>query len=670
MSAAAFVHALSRRLRWRDGLWIASAALAAGALTAAVTALAAPAMSAASVLALAAAAAVVVIAAGTHRRHPAWAAPAVAQLAEARAPGLDNLLVTAVASAGMPALSPAIRDEITRQADGRVAALAPADFVPVRGAVVGAVLSVALAAAAVTWTLRPQVPAGRADHATGDRGSDALTMTVTVTVTPPSYLRTPPITLTDPAEVRVPAGGSLRLVVRTGLAAVTVEDVGGGAVTLDRGGEPGTFERSWAPAQSTTSAVIGRTGDGAAGASRLLAVTLVPDARPVVRVTRPGRDLRLPSTDLSLAIEVEATDDHAVAGLELRYVRMSGSGESFTFGEGRVPIADVTRDGPRLRGRVSWSLRPLGLDAGESLVYRVVARDDAPDAPPGESESYTIDIGAAFETTGAGAAVAEEDRRYAISQQMVIMHTERALAERGGTAAAAWLARTQAIAAEQRMVRAEVVFLSGGEVQDEVEEAAHAHELQEGRLENRGRAEMLRAMGEMSRAEALLTAGDARGALVVERRALAALLAAFDRRRYFLRTVPERSRIDAARRLTGDRRLASPGPRPAVERPDRLGDERALLLALAALDPAGPVPAATAARVAALQPGSPPWSQLAADLLAAPDETARRAAVTAIASALRDRVDSRRPPAAGAGSGRRDGLDGLWADEQRAGRRR
>ena len=60
------------------------------------------------------------------------------------------------------------------------------------------------------------------------------------------------------------------------------------------------------------------------------------------------------------------------------------------------------------------------------------------------------------------------------------------------------------------MVRAEVVFLGGGEIEDEVEEAAQSDELAEGRLQNTGRAEMLRAINAMSRAEAQLNDGRAR----------------------------------------------------------------------------------------------------------------------------------------------------------------
>ena len=667
MTAATFLAALVRRRRQHDILGVASIVAAAGAM--AWLGVGRVAGSRGGALALI----VVALVAGlatAWRRRAAWSVEAVATLAEARAPGLDNLLVTAAADAHMATLAPAIRDEIVRQADARVSALDTDAIVSLRRPALAAAMAAILAVVAIAMPVPGRSGATASLAAASDAGEGASTVAVTVTVMPPTYLRLASQTLSDPGDVVVPAGGTVRLVVRTALAAVSLAEAGGDAVAMTRAAEPGTFERTWTPAASTTYAIATSAADGTAGPTRLLALAVTPDARPTVRVTAPGRDVRLPAVAAPIPIVVEATDDHAVTGLELRWVRMSGSGESFTFGEGRLPIADLTRDGATLGGRLSWSLAPLALEAGESLVYRVVARDDAPGAPPGESESYTIDIGAAFETSGAGAALADEDRRYAISQQMVIVHTERAVAAQGADTADAWLTRTQGIAAEQRMVRAEVVFLGGGEVQDEVEEAAHGDELQEGRLENRGRVEMLRALGEMSRAEARLVAGDARGALVFERRALTALLAAFDRRRYFLRTVPERSRIDLTRRLSGDRRRAAPALRERPERADVLARERALLRDLANVDPGRPVPAALAARVAALAMGSPPWSALAARLVAAGDASARREVVREIGVALGGRATAGRAGAAPDRAVPRDVLDGLLVEERRTGARR
>jgi hypothetical protein len=182
------------------------------------------------------------------------------------------------------------------------------------------------------------------------------------------------------------------------------------------------------------------------------------------------------------------------------------------------------------------------------------------------------------------------------------------------------------------MVRAEVVFLGGGEVQDEVEEAAHSHELAEGRLQNTGRIEMLRAINAMSRAEAHLNDGRLDEALVFERQALASLERALDRRRYFLRTLPDRSRIDATRRLTGDRREARSWDRAtATTPPPALAAHRQLIKDLAA---GATVDASLAARITAIDPSSLDLQKAAVALVAAETDASRKQAVESAMAAL------------------------------------
>ena len=318
--------------------------------------------------------------------------------------------------------------------------------------------------------------------------------------------------------------------------------------------------------------------------SRVVLINVVPDSAPRVRIQKPGRDLAFTTPNQTVEVTIEADDAEGLRNLELRFTRMSGSGESFEFAEGQVPVRIHRASATRWTATANWSLDGIGLEDGDSLVYRAMVRDNNPSADWVPSESFTIDVGKRLEFAGAGFAVPDEDRRYAVSQQMVIMKTERLQAERGKHAADDWAEQTRFLAIEQRMVRSEVVFLSGGEVEDEVEEAAQSDELQEGRLENAGRAEMLRAINEMSRAEARLNAGDTVEALVFERAALKALQRAFDRRRYFLRTMPERARIDASRRLSGDRKDAQSFTRPsAPDTPDAVAAERALMADLVLL---------------------------------------------------------------------------------------
>src|SRR5262245_30049610 len=107
------------------------------------------------------------------------------------------------------------------------------------------------------------------------------------------------------------------------------------------------------------------------------------------------------------------------------------------------------------------------------------------------------------------------------------------------------------LAVEQRMIRAEFVFMLGGEVEDEEVEAEQSTELQEGRLQNRGQRDLRAATIAMSQAEKLLTGANTREALLAERAAVAALQRAFARDRFILRALGSRTSLDPKRRLTG-----------------------------------------------------------------------------------------------------------------------
>jgi hypothetical protein len=187
------------------------------------------------------------------------------------------------------------------------------------------------------------------------------------------------------------------------------------------------------------------------------------------------------------------------------------------------------------------------------------------------------------------------------------------------------------IAAEQRRVRAEFVFMMGGEVPEDIVGGAdaaddhdglgdghwdgdgHQHNTQgeddilSGRLANRGRIEVVRAIRAMSQASTLLTRTELTTALAQERLALESLQRAFARSRYILRALTERERLDLARRGTGV--LAELG-RPARPSPDPQVDPRTVALrrALAMVASVGGDRAAAAAaaqEVLRVDPASP-----------------------------------------------------------------
>ena len=72
--------------------------------------------------------------------------------------------------------------------------------------------------------------------------------------------------------------------------------------------------------------------EGAAGARvrRFIPVTMIPDHAPTVRVEDPGHDLVVADANRTIAIRAAASDDIGLRSLEIRYTKVSGSGEQFT----------------------------------------------------------------------------------------------------------------------------------------------------------------------------------------------------------------------------------------------------------------------------------------------------------------------------------------------------
>ncbi len=483
-----------------------------------------------------------------------------------------------------------------------------------------------------------------------------------VTVTPPLYTKRPRIIVENPDRVDVIEGSALHLQV-TGTA--------GRVDLIEAGREPVAFLPRDDGAHLDLVAATSRVLLVRSAAERLVQVHVEPDMRPVVTIARPGRDLIFSSPDATVPLMVKAQDDLSIASMSLRYTKISGGGETFTFQEGEIQLKPVgDPDSKSLQATVTLKLKDLNLADGDALVYRGIARDERPGADPGVSDSFLIEIGKRGEAFSTGFAVPDDRDRQALSQQMLIMKTERLHAERQRLPVDAVLDQSRLLAVEQRMVRAEFLFMTGGEVVDEVEEAAQSDALAQGRFENRGQRELLTAIREMSRAEARLNTGDTLQALAFERSALTALQRAFDRRRYFLRTLPERARIDRSRRLSGDLRAARSSTRavlPTPEDPSVTAARQTLRdLATAIVRQSG-LGAELAARIVAIDPQWRAFQQSASQLSGARslDErlSAAQAAQMQLATWLRQHLAT-----APLGKLRRDPLAGTFVEQlQRTG---
>jgi hypothetical protein len=487
--------------------------------------------------------------------------PRLAELVERQARDCRNIIVTAAESADRPpgTLRRDIEIRLFRDADRAIARLDPGRLFPARRA------ALAFAGGATIWALALAPVAARSGRPADlvEVAADAVAIAaIEIVVIPQSYARRPRQMLHDPARIEALAGSTVALTVRAIAESVTVETIGGRAPLVRAGGQ--MFTGQVIADGDGYLAIEATASDGQPAARRLIGLTVTADRLPRVRLTAPGRDLFLPDAARTLDLTVEADDDLGLASLRLRFTKVSGSGEQFTFTEGEVPLRIVRTSHLMWRGHGELPLPTLALQPGDVVVYRGVSADRRPGAPAVESDAFLVEITSPGAVASEGFAMDDEDDRYAVSQQMVILKTERLLTRRRAMTAQALAEESHAIAAEQRRVRAEFVFMMGGELAEqltgaetgisELHEEAEAEagdDILAGRLANRGRVELTRAIRSMSQAASALVAVNLDRALQDERLALEHLQRAFSRTRYILRALTERERLDLSRRLTG-----------------------------------------------------------------------------------------------------------------------
>lgn len=415
---------------------------------------------------------------------------------------------------------------------------------------------------------------------------------IDVRIVPPAYTARPPQLLRDPLRIDALEGSALELAVQAAADSVIVSFAGRDS-TLTRA-DGGVFRFRTHVATDGFVAVAPYRA-GRSGAQQVVGVGMMRDLPPDVRIVAPARDLVVTDTTRRVVVRASATDDFGLARMELHLTRVSGSGERFTFSETTRPLS-ITRT-----SAIAWQafgailLDSLLQEAGDVVVYRVRAADARPNAPWSESDAFLVERAQAGGVAALGFSTDPEEDRYAVSQQMVILKTERLIAAQKSLSAERVAQDADALAVEQRRVRAEFVFMTGGEMEqamvatedglDELDESAEAEaesDLSAGRMVNRGRAALLTAIRAMSRASLALTERDLALALRHERTALNNLQEAFARQRFLMRALSQREQLDMARRLTGPRDSIARAAAP-VDAPDADLARPRLRAALAAL---------------------------------------------------------------------------------------
>ncbi|MEO5895472.1 MAG: hypothetical protein ABIS06_07215 [Vicinamibacterales bacterium] len=487
-----------------------------------------------------------------------------------------------------------------------------------------AVLAVVLTTSSKSGSDGIVAVAGRAAAAVGLTASVELS----VTVSPPAYTGAERKTFRNPESLDVLHGS--RLTIQSTVAGL--QRVRFGTEVL---GDLTTGK--------TIEVIAAETGylaiEGAAGGRRLIPLSVTPDRLPTVRVERPGTDLLLPDASRTIPLRVTAADDLGLQMLELRYTKVSGTGEQFEFVEGTIPVRLDRVSARDWQGDSRLELPGLALEPGDSLVYRAIARDGRPGSEGvAASDTYVIEIAGPGQVALDAVEMPPEDARYALSQQMIVLKIERLQAKERTLGPERLAEETANIAAEQRAVRANFVFLLGGHVEDEEVEAEQSSEISEGRLQNTARRDVDAAIREMTRAEQGLAAIDTGRALPPARAAVAALQRAFGKSRYLLRALPGGGRIDPSRRLTGTLTTAASWRRYPLAQPDRDGRAaRDLLSELTQIKAETPIDRhrieQLAERALSSSPSSAAWQDISQRLL-----QLRAAATIAARRALLDEV--------------------------------
>ena len=476
-------------------------------------------------------------------------ASAVRRLERAH-PDSRNLIVTADELARETlAARPLVRARVFADAADRVQRIDLRAAFPIAPLVRAALL------AAVAWTAVETAHLWRGQltragsvmlsrSASPSRAQAPTRLQVSIAIQPPAYTGLEETRAVDPDQLQAIEGSTLSLSIDASMQRVSIEH-DGRTRTLSR--DAGGRFADRLPLTKTGYVLV--TADE--GMRRMIPVVVSPDALPAVRLTAPGRDLVYSGGNPRIAFEARATDDFGLRSLTLRYTKVTGSGENYEFQEGEIPLALQPASARDWTGRASRSLAELNLKDGDMLVYRAVAADARPGDGSGTSDAFFIEISKLGVAAGDAFTLPEEESKYALSQQMLIVKTERLHQRRASLAQGDLTEQALNLAVEQRMIRAEFVFMLGGEINDEEVEAEQSVELQAGRLQNRGQRDLRAATIAMSRAEKLLTGASTADALIAERAVVTALQRAFSRDRYILRALATRSQLDTARRLTG-----------------------------------------------------------------------------------------------------------------------
>ena len=219
--------------------------------------------------------------------------------------------------------------------------------------------------------------------------------------------------------------------------------------------------------------------DGAAwNPPELHALKVLPDRPPLVRVVLPAAartelaPTAPPAAPPHLDVEVQASDDYALADIRLVATVAKGSGEAVKFRE--IPLAfdadtPAPDDARARRFTRRLDLGALGMEGGDELYFFVQAYDNRqPVANRTRSETRFVTLRGPQEkatTVGKGMTGINLVPQYFRSQRQIILDTEKLLAERATIPEETFRERADGLGVDQQLLRLRYGQLLGEEME-------------------------------------------------------------------------------------------------------------------------------------------------------------------------------------------------------------
>ncbi len=349
------------------------------------------------------------------------------------------------------------------------------------------------------------------------------------------------------------------------------------------------------------------SSDGDEWSRHLFRIRAVPDASPVVRITRPGGDLEMIRPGGVLEVAGVASDDFAVAQVELRFLVTAGSGETYRFQEGVMPLT-LRRDAGQVHVRAELDVGALlgGKNDHSGVVsYHLEATDRNRRSGPGTGLSETLlvrvpgDESVPLKMGGLVLPVQME----LISQRQILEETRRLHARRAQMDGRDFQGEARILAEKESEFRASFAGLSeqGGEWDREEEGGEGALQIPGIDMHLHGSEALpyspavLQALNQaidaMFQAELFLHLGETDDAMPAMLDVIRLLQEARTHDRLLFRALPVAVSLDPAARGAGELDDVE-GPPPVV-RPAAVEDDRAALLqalrhAVQSLQPVAP----------------------------------------------------------------------------------